>query len=68
VDEANGYIIEKRNAAAIRDAAVRFLETPAAARRRMSEASIEKVKQRFTWQAVAERHLALFRELAPSHG
>ncbi len=67
VDDTNGYIIEKKSARAIREAAIRFLETPPAKRSEMSNASLDKIRKRFTWKAVAQRHIELFSEMSRSH-
>jgi glycosyltransferase involved in cell wall biosynthesis len=68
VDESNGFVIAKKSPEAIADAVLRFLNLPAEKRQAMSDASVSKVNERFTWAAVARRHAELFRALAPGHG
>jgi len=68
VDDANGYIITKNKPAAIKTAAIHFLNLPPDKRKKMSEASVQKVKDRFTWEAVAQKHLQLFSDMAVSYG
>lgn len=63
VDEDNGTIIGKGDVAAVEQAVLQWLDLPADTYRARSEASLRKVAARFTWPAVAEAHLALFRDL-----
>jgi glycosyltransferase involved in cell wall biosynthesis len=64
VDEANGFIIRKRNA---RDIAVRLRELadmPASRRAALGQAAWRKVQDRFTWNRVADAHYEVIAKLA----
>lgn len=60
VDSSNGYLIEKNNAQQLKEAIKKFLSLTAEERIKMGEQSFKKVKEKFTWKAVAQQHLNLF--------
>jgi glycosyltransferase involved in cell wall biosynthesis len=66
VDDTNGIIIPKQDSAATMQAMRRMIEMPDAEYLAMSRQSLQKFKAKFTWEAVAQAHLKLFRELSQS--
>jgi glycosyltransferase involved in cell wall biosynthesis len=60
VDSNNGFLIEKNNLLQLKDAIKKFVLLTAEERKNMGEQSLTKVKEKFTWKAVAQRHLHLF--------
>lgn len=64
VDAANGYLIPKNDPTALAKAIKAFFEASKQEKEAMSQASFERLTSRFTWQAVAQQHLEVFRELA----
>lgn len=64
VDQTNGFLIPKNDPEALVQAILRFYRANREEKEAMSEASFERLKSRFTWEAVAQQHLELFRELA----
>jgi len=67
VDGSNGTIIPKNDAQALQGAMQAMIELSAAALQQQSAASLDKVRQRFTWPIVAAAHLALFRDMWHSY-
>jgi glycosyltransferase involved in cell wall biosynthesis len=63
VGAENGFIIPKNDVAGLQKAMLDLLALPATQFEAMSSASLHKVRERFTWQAVADGHIALFREM-----
>lgn len=63
VDEQNGFIIDKQDAGDLAEKMKGFLEMDPATYGSLSRHSLAKFKARFTWEAVAEAHLELFREV-----
>ena len=64
VDESNGYLIPKNDATALANAIQSFHALSSAEKQALSEASFERLQARFTWEAVTQQHLELFRTLA----
>ena len=64
VDASNGYLIPKNDANALAQAITQFYGLSSEAKRAMSEASFARLQARFTWEAVAQQHLQLFRQMA----
>lgn len=64
VDSTNGHLIKKNNEDQLVQSIISILETDENKLRKMSEASYEKVKNNFTWDIVAQKHLAIFSQLA----
>jgi glycosyltransferase involved in cell wall biosynthesis len=64
VDESNGRIIPIKDPRATADALLGMAALPAAQRLAMGRASYERVLSRFTWEAVAAQHEALFRQIS----
>lgn len=60
VDSANGFLIEKDNVRALKWAIQRFYQIGAAERLALSEASLKRVNDKYTWKKVARIHLDLF--------
>jgi len=56
-----GWLVPPGDPAALEEAAARLLED-AALRRRLGEAARRRARDEYSWEAVAARHLALFRD------
>lgn len=63
VDAANGFLIEAGNVDQVKEAIQSFCNMSQEERTLLGTRSFEKVKNNFTWQAVAKKHISLFREL-----
>jgi len=66
VDATNGYIIEKNDVNSLKQAILRYSELSAVEKKSMSMASYSRVKGKFTWKIVAEKHADLFRLMSKS--
>jgi glycosyltransferase involved in cell wall biosynthesis len=66
VDEQNGIILEKKDVQGIKNAMMRMITAEETAFAGFSKASLVRVRERFTWEVVAEAHLRLFREMRHS--
>lgn len=64
VDSSNGWIIEKKNVQSLVNSIKQFLQLSDTDRRYLSDNSYNKVNAQFTWDIVAQKHAALFRETA----
>ena len=60
VDKTNGYIIDKKNVASLKNAILAYNSLPASEKRLKSEASYNKVQRNFSWKMVADKHARLF--------
>ena len=60
VDSSNGFIIEKNDVASLKKAILEYDKMTPEARKLLSEASFNRVKDNFTWKIVAEKHLRVF--------
>lgn len=60
VDATNGWLIEKNNVDAVVTAILSFFEKTKKEKQELAENSYQKVKQKFTWEKVAKKHMALF--------
>jgi len=56
VDDRNGFIIPKRAPPELADTLKRFASLPSTSRASLGAASLRKVRERFTWDQVAESH------------
>jgi glycosyltransferase involved in cell wall biosynthesis len=65
VDETNGIIIPKNDPQALAKAMQTMLQMPPNHFQSLSRSSLQKFHARFTWQAVAQSHLDLFKSLNP---
>lgn len=63
VDDANGFIIPKQDPAALADRLMAIADMPPERRIALGDASWQRVQDRFTWDAVADAHHALFTRL-----
>ncbi|MFN8397393.1 MAG: glycosyltransferase family 4 protein [Bacteroidia bacterium] len=63
VGPENGNIIPKQDVEGLAVAMRVMIDMDAAQFQAMSASSLSKVKERFSWESVAQGHLALFREL-----
>ena len=66
VDSTNGYIIEKKDVASLKNAILNYLNLDAEKRKAMSDTSYSKVKNNFTWKIVSDKHINLFRKIKES--
>jgi len=64
VDDGNGILIAKKSASAIQAAVIRFYNLPVVQKEALSACGIARVNERFTWEAVAAKHVDLFRQLS----
>ncbi len=63
VDTSNGYLINKNNVDELKKALMAYLELSAEEKKSMGLTSFERVRNNFTWSAVAKRHLEKFSEM-----
>jgi glycosyltransferase involved in cell wall biosynthesis len=63
VDETNGFIIEKNDVNSLKKAILRYIALSPSEKKSLSMASYKKVKDKFTWKIIAEKHAGLFKEL-----
>jgi len=65
VDSSNGFLIEKDNVRALKWAIQRFYQVGADERSALSEGSLKRVHEKYTWKKVARMHLDLFHNFKP---
>lgn len=63
VSEQNGFLIKKNDVADLKKAILTFYKMNEAERKKRSENSYTKVKDQFTWEKIAEKHIQLFKTL-----
>jgi glycosyltransferase involved in cell wall biosynthesis len=63
VDATNGLIIPKNDVDGLQAAMLAMIDMPATAFQALSAASLHKVQAQFSWERVAQDHLALLRDL-----
>ena len=63
VDSSNGFLIEKNNKLQLIAAIKKFVGLSANERISMGEQSLNKVREKFTWKAVAMQHIDLFNSI-----
>jgi glycosyltransferase involved in cell wall biosynthesis len=63
VGPENGFITEKKSVSSLLNAIHAYHKLDVTQRKKLSEASFQKVSELFTWKKVAARHLELFREM-----
>ncbi|MGV6861934.1 MAG: glycosyltransferase family 4 protein [Putridiphycobacter sp.] len=63
VDETNGYLIERNKPEALKTAILDFFQLACTQKEQLSKHSYQKVKQNFTWEVVAQKHLELFEQI-----
>ncbi len=63
VDPTNGYLIQKNSVAALKNAILHFYNLNAPDKIKRSEASIQKVKDTYTWDKLTSRYLELFEQI-----
>ncbi len=61
VDDTNGFIIEKKSVESLKSAILKYASLHIEERKKLSEASYNKLKNNFTWQIVAQKHFELFK-------
>lgn len=64
VNDSNGFIIEKKNVASLKSAILKYVDLDAEERKKLSEASYNKMKNNFSWPIVAKKHYELFKSFA----
>lgn len=63
VDDANGWIIEKKNPSILAQALANFMDLPHTEKTKLSKASFQRVSERFKWSDVAQAHLDVFEKM-----
>jgi glycosyltransferase involved in cell wall biosynthesis len=66
VDDQNGLILAKNDVQGLKNAMLRMISADDKTFAALSNASLIRVRERFTWEAVAAAHLRLFREMGHS--
>ena len=64
VNNANGYIIEKKSVQSLYDALLNFHQLSEIDKTGLAEASYKRVKENFTWPVIAQKHIDLFNKIA----
>jgi glycosyltransferase involved in cell wall biosynthesis len=64
VSESNGYLLPPGDAQALYDALIRFSERSNSERAQLGATGYALARERFTWEAVTEDFIKLFREVA----
>ncbi len=68
VDKSNGFIIEKNDVQSLKNAILSYAALSPAEKKSQSMASYNRVKDKFTWKIVAEKHVDLFESISTSLG
>ncbi len=63
VDKSNGYLIPRNDKEALKEAIKNFVNKSQAERGVLAKNSLTKVKEKFSWNIVAERHIDIFSKL-----
>jgi glycosyltransferase involved in cell wall biosynthesis len=63
VNDSTGYLIAKNSVEELKQAILHFFDLPAIEKKKLSENALAHVEQNFTWNRVAEKHLALFQKM-----
>jgi glycosyltransferase involved in cell wall biosynthesis len=63
VNASNGFIIEKANVNSLKNAILQFYALPVAAKQELGEKSYLHVRNNFTWEVIARKHVALFKAM-----
>ena len=63
VDESNGFLIERNQPKQLMDAILKFSNLSNSHKQKLGKVSYQKVKDNFTWQAVAQKHYNLFKQI-----
>jgi glycosyltransferase involved in cell wall biosynthesis len=63
VDISNGYLIEKNNVQALKDALLSFSGLSSQEKNILAENSYDKVEKNFTWKQLAKKHIELFQAM-----
>lgn len=64
VDSSNGYLLPRNNKEALKNAILDFLSKTPEQRQKLGEASLNRVKERFLWNVVAQKHYELFQKIS----
>jgi len=62
VDSTNGYLLPRSDKQALKKAILDFVQKKQSERDFMGKKSLEKVKSKFLWEKVAEKHLTFFKK------
>lgn len=62
VDSTNGYIIERNNQTSLKNGIKNFVDLDNAKRKQLGQNSLQRVKQKFLWSIIAEKHYRFFCE------
>jgi len=63
VDHTNGVIIEKNSITSLKKALLKYVEMREDEKKSQSTASYNRVKNKFTWEIIAQKHIELFRTI-----
>lgn len=63
VDASNGFLIEKNNISALKNAIISFYNLNRDQKNKLSENSYNRVKDNFTWEKITEKHIKVFKAL-----
>ncbi len=64
VDNTNGFIIEKNDVNSLKKAILNYCALGANEKKSLSLSSYTKVKNKFTWKIIADKHAGLFKSLS----
>ncbi|HRH37967.1 MAG TPA: glycosyltransferase family 4 protein [Flavobacteriales bacterium] len=67
VSASNGYLLPPGDAQALYDALIHFSERPHSQRAQLGSTGFALARERFTWEAVTDDFVQLFREVAKAH-
>ena len=62
VDSNNGYLLPRNNKKALKDAITDFVSKTEEERNKPGKASLKRVKEKFLWEIVAQKHYDLFQK------
>jgi len=63
VNHENGFLIEANNKEAIKDSLIKFTKLSTEEILKMQDNSFRKVKNLFTWEIIAKKHIELFKKI-----
>ena len=61
-DHVNGLMVQQKNPSAIAEKVLYLAKDPSL-RKNLSDRGLQKIKDRFTWESVAKKFLATYREI-----
>ena len=61
-DHVNGLMVQQKNPSAIAEKVLYLAKDPSL-RKKLSDSGLQKIKDHFTWESVAKKFLATYREI-----